>query len=282
MESSATAYVRGEFVPLDQARLHVSDLAIQRGYGVFDFLRVHEGQPLFLDLHLNRFYQSARLAELTVPLERPALTAVVRELLDRNQLAQSGLKLLLTGGYSPDGYTPPAQASLVITQQPVSLPTPAALARGLRVITHEYARELPGAKTINYVMGIRLLKEVQARGADDVLYHHGGLVSEFPRSNFFLVRPDGTVVTPATHVLPGITRHNLLALNGRPYRVVEAAVTLQDLREAREAFLTSTTMRVMPVVQIDDQPVGTGQPGPVGQALLQALLQLEKSGVLPA
>ncbi|GAB2465813.1 branched chain amino acid aminotransferase [Hymenobacter qilianensis] len=269
------AYIHGQITPLEQAFLHVSDLAIQRGYGVFDFFKVHAAQPLFLDYYLNRFYQSAQLMELTVPLARPALIEVIQALIRRNDLPLSGIKMILTGGYSADGYNP-VEPNLLIIQQPLMLPTPEQVARGIKVITHDYLREIPPAKTINYSMGIRLIKQIKAQDADDVLYHHQGFVTEFPRANFFLVKHDNTVVTPATNVLAGITRRNVLALTEQPYPVTVGTVTLDDIYQAKEAFLTSTTKRVLPVVQIDDVVLGTGKPGPVTMALLQALLQMEE------
>ncbi|OON68982.1 aminotransferase class IV [Hymenobacter sp. CRA2] len=276
------AYVRGEFSPWHQAYLHISDLAIQRGYGVFDFFRVEAGQPLFLQPHLDRFFRSAELLELAVPLTRPELVAAIHELIRRNDLPRSGVKVLLTGGYSSGGFEPAGEASLIITQQPIELPTPEQLARGIRIISHEHGRELPEAKSINYVTGIRLLKELKTRGADDVLYHQHGLVTEFPRANFFIVRADDTVVTPAANVLAGITRQNVLRLDGLPYRVETGPVRLEDVRAAKEAFLASTTKRLMPVVQLDDHPIGQGTPGAVTRALLARLLELEKSSAGPS
>ncbi|WP_133273732.1 aminotransferase class IV [Hymenobacter radiodurans] len=269
------AYIHGQITPLDQAFLHISDLAIQRGYGVFDFFKVHAGQPLFLDYYLDRFYQSAQLMELAVPLARPALLAVIQDLIRHNDLPLSGVKMILTGGYSANGYDP-SEPNLLITEQPLVLPTAEQVTTGIKVITHDYLREIPPAKTINYSMGIRLIKQIKARGADDVLYHHQGVVTEFPRANFFLVKQDNTVITPATDVLAGITRRNILALPESPYPVSVGTITLEDLYQAKEAFLTSTTKRVLPVVQIDDMVLGAGKPGPVTLALLQALLQVEE------
>jgi D-alanine transaminase/branched-chain amino acid aminotransferase len=268
------AYLHGQLTPLDQAFLHVSDLGLQRGYGVFDFFRVQAGQPLFLEAYLDRFYRSAQLMELAVPLPRPALVEVIQALLTRNDLPLSGIKLLLTGGYSANGYDP-GEPNLLLTQQAIALPSPAQVAAGLRVITHDYVRDIPPVKTLNYAMSLRLRQALRARGADEVLYHHGGQVTEFPRANFFLVRADNSVVTPAADVLAGITRHQLLTLPHSPYPVEAGPVTLADLYQAKEAFMTSTTKRVLPVVQIDDVLLGTGRPGPVTLALLEALRAVE-------
>ncbi|GGF15332.1 aminotransferase class IV [Hymenobacter cavernae] len=272
------AFVRGEIVPLTRAYLHVSDLAIQRGYGIFDYFRVHETQPLFVEDHLDRFYESARLMQLAVPLTRAALHEVILELARRNDLALSGIKILLTGGYSPDGYTPtPGEASLVLIQQPLTMVEQAAVDCGIRIMSHEYVREVAQAKTINYTMGIRLIQRLQETGLDDVLYHQQSVVSEFPRSNFFIVRQDNTVVTPAENVLFGITRKKVLQLASRRYPVEEGPVTLMDIWQAKEAFLTNTTKRLLPVVELDGKPIGTGKPGEVTLALLAAFQELEQA-----
>lgn len=275
-ENKLYAFVRHEIVPLDQACLHISDLSIQRGYGVFDFLKIREGQPLFLEDYLERFFTSARLMHLPVPLPDDALRANIHKLIELNGMATSGMKIILTGGYSESGYDIVAP-NLLIMQQPLSLPGPALLERGLKVITQEYVREIPSVKTINYTMGIRLISKINEHGADDVLYHRNGVVTELPRCNFFIVRQDDTIVTPAKDVLLGVTRKHVLKLGGREYNTVEGTVTLEDIWQAKEAFLTSTTKRILPVVQVDGKVIGSGKPGAVTLSLLERLVQLEES-----
>lgn len=269
------AFVRGEILPLDNAFLHVSDLSIQRGYGVFDFLKVQDGRPLFRNEYIARFYESARLMGLSVPFSGEALKAAIDELILRNGLPLSGIKIILTGGYSANGYDP-AEPNLIIIQQPLSLPDQAMIDKGIKVITHAYMREIPQAKTINYTMGIRLINEIKARGADDVLYQQDGVVTELPRCNFFIVKQDNTVATPAQDVLLGITRKRVLELAGRKYKTEEGIITLDDIFQAKEAFLTSTTKRILPVVQVDERIIGDGKPGPVSLSLLADLIPLER------
>ncbi|GEO06270.1 aminotransferase IV [Adhaeribacter aerolatus] len=267
-------FVNNQIIPSTEAYLHISDLAIQRGYGIFDFFKVKQTHPYFINDYLDRFYHSATQMNLMVPVAQDVLKTIIRELTTKNNLAESGVKMVLTGGYSADGYQP-GTPNLIITQQPFSLPTQAQYQTGIKIITHEYVRELPTAKTINYTMGIRLIQEIKDSGADDVLYHQAGAVSEFPRCNFFIVRQDDTVVTPAENVLLGVTRKNVLALAATRFKFAEEPVTLKDIYEAKEAFLTSTTKRVLPIVQIDDKIIGNGKPGRVTQALLQDLISLE-------
>lgn len=275
------AYNLGEILPLDKAFLHISDLAVQRGYGVFDFVKVHGSTPLFLEDYLDRFYESARLMELGMPLSRDEMKAVIGQLTEKNALEVAGMKMILTGGYSEDGFTP-LNPNLLITQQPLVLPGKEKVTNGIKIITHEYVREFPTAKTINYSMGIRLISKVKSSGAEEVLYFKNGVVSEFPRCNFFIVRDDNTVVTPADNVLKGITRKNVMELAGRRFSVEQAAITMEDVTQAKEAFLTSTTKRILPIVQVDDNIIGDGRPGEVTRGLLHDLIALEEQHVLQA
>jgi branched-chain amino acid aminotransferase len=272
------AYVHPTILPLEKAFLHVSDLAIQRGYGIFDYFRIQRGQPLFLPDYLDRFYQSARLMELPVVLSRQELTATIQQLLQQNNLPVSGMKMILTGGYSPNGYVP-AEPNLIITQHPLSFPPPAQIQQGIKIITYPYQRELPLAKTINYSVGIRLLQQMKAKGADEVLYHQNGMVSEFPRCNFFLVQHDNTIVTPADEVLPGITRMHVLSLASKKYPIQVRAVSLEEIGRAKEAFLTSTTRRIIPIVQMNETRIGLGKPGSVTLSLLDDLIAFEEKSL---
>ncbi|HMG88453.1 MAG TPA: aminotransferase class IV [Chryseolinea sp.] len=276
MNSASFAFVRGEIIPHEKAFLHISDLSIQRGYGVFDFFKVSDEHPFFLNDYLDRFYHSATVMRLGVPYVRRDLRVIINQLIKQNDLRESGVKMILTGGYSRDGYQP-GESNLIITQQPLILPVSDVIDKGIKVITYEYMRDFALAKTINYTMGIWLSKLVADNNASDVLYYKNGTVSEFPRCNFFIVRKDGTIVTPAENVLLGVTRMQVLDIASKHYRCETAAVTLADLRSAKEAFLTSTTKRIVPIVQIDDFSIGNGKPGPVTISLLDHLIDLEKA-----
>jgi branched-chain amino acid aminotransferase len=268
-------FLNDEFVPGEKAFLHVNDLAIQRGYGIFDFFRVINNHPLFLADYLKRFFASAEVMRLEVPFDPDEFSTLLFELIDRNNIPMSGIKVILTGGYSPDGYQL-SKPNLVIQQQPLSLSADAVHPTGVKVITHEYVRDMPHVKSINYLMGIWTYQKMLEQGASDVLYHFNGEVSEFPRCNFFIVRHDNTVVTPSKNILAGITRKHVLELAAKKYPVQEGTITLQELSQAREAFLTSTTKRIIPVTQIDDLVVGDGKPGVVTKALLEDVIQLEQ------
>ncbi len=272
------AFYNTAFFEEDDLSLKVTDLSIQRGFAVFDFFRTKDFIPLFLSDYLERFYNSISLMQLEPPCSQKELTSIIRELIAKNNIAESGIKLLLTGGYSADGYTP-STPNLIITQQHVTLTTAEKFAEGIRIITWDYQRELPEVKSINYMMGVWLQRKVKEKQAADVLYHKNGIITEFPRSNVFIVTAEQTVVTPAENILPGITRKKLLELAGQQYRVETRDVHLDEVKNAAEVFTTSTTKRILPITRVDDQLIGNGKPGPVTMALNQAFVQLEEDYV---
>lgn len=268
-------FLNDSFVPDDKAFLHVSDLSIQRGYGIFDFFRVMDNYPLFIEDYLERLYVSAKEMHLKVPYETGQLKSLIFELIQKNNIPMSGIKVILTGGYSPDGYQLADKANLIMVQKPMSFPPAGFPTEGIKIITHEYLRDKPHVKTINYVVGIWIQNKVLEKKAADVLYHYKGEVSEFPRCNFFIVRKDNTVVTPGENILEGVTRKHVLRLAAKKYKVEIGRVTLDDARAAKEAFLTSTSKRIVPITQIDESIIGEGKPGRVTNDLYDDLVALE-------
>ena len=264
--SNRIAFFNGQFIDEAKATLHVSDLSIQRGYGIFDYFRTIEHIPLFLDDYLDRFYRSAEGMRLPVELDRNKLISVIQELIDQNKIPESGIRLTLTGGYSPNSYEM-ALPNFIITQTPL-IPPPARLAEnGMKLMTHEYLRDLPSIKSINYLTAIWLQEKVQHAGADDLLYYRNNEVSELPRSNFFIITKDDVIVTPANNILHGITRMKLLELASPHYKIEERTLNLDEVFTAKEAFMTSTTKQLVPITRIDNNVIGNGRPGSITTTL---------------
>lgn len=273
------AFVRDQIVPADDAYIHVSDLAVQRGYGIFDFFKIRDGHAFFLQDHLDRFFESARILKLDVPMQRTEIEAQIRMLIAMNEMPSSGIKLILTGGYSVDGYQP-AASNMIMTQHSLKLPTAEQIDHGVRIITYPYFKEFPSAKSINYMMGIWLIDLLQQERAADVLYYHDEIISEFPRCNVFIVDEAGSLLTPSRNILKGVTRKNVIRLASQTMTVLEKDISRDDLYGAREVFLTSTTKRILPVVEIDQRMIGNGKPGNTTLMLLEALKKLEESSYL--
>lgn len=125
-------------------------------------------------------------------------------------------------------------------------------------------------------MGVWLQKEVKEKQADDVLYYKHDVISEFPRSNIFIINNNGELLTPANNILAGITRKKVLELAKDVIPVTMRDITLTELKNATEVFMTSTTKRLLPIVEIDGKKIGDGKPGKITTALYKLFLEMEK------
>lgn len=263
--------VNQEFFPAEEASVLITDLAVQRGYGIFDFFKTIDGKPIFLEDHLDRFYNSAAVMRLPVELSRTGLKALLQQLIEKNDVGDSGIRITLTGGYSPDGYAI-AKPNMIITQQAMELSKAISL-QGISLVTHPHQRQMAHAKTLDYMMAIWLQPMIKEKGADDVLYHHNGIVLELPRANFFIISHDNKVVTTRQNILKGIIRKHVLEISEQEHLLETREITLDDLKTCKEAFITSSTKNILPVTRIDGQLIGDGQAGPLSK-LLSDKLQL--------
>lgn len=244
----------------DEAKISITDLALQRGYGIFDFLKTINGKAIFIEDHFNRFYNSAKALNLQIDFSKDVLLNEIHALMAKNNMPNSGIKFILTGGFSIDGYTI-GKPNLIITQVPFEFDE-SSYSKGMRLMTYHHQRQLAKIKTIDYLQAILLQTTIKEQLADDVLYHDNGLVRECPRANFFMIK-DKTIITPKTAVLEGITRSKILNLKLDGYAILAKDFTLDELKIADEAFITSSTKNVMPVLNIDRFEIGNGKPGPV-------------------
>ena len=252
-------FINDRCLPEEAATLHFRDLAIQRGYGAFEFFKLADGLPLFLDEHLDRFYASASQLHLPVADERGTLKDKILTLIRKNGARTGGIRMTITGGDSPDGYTP-SQPNLVMACQDFAPPTKEQFHRGIRLVSYEHQRQLPEVKSIDYLMAIWLQPTIRQAAADDVVYHRAGIISECPRSNFFIITRQEKLVTPATHILKGITRSKVIEAARTHMEVEERAVTLAEVAEATEIFITSTTKTVLPVAALDGHSYPLSRP----------------------
>jgi D-alanine transaminase/branched-chain amino acid aminotransferase len=264
--------INNEIVEQSQAKLGVSDLSIQRGYGIFDFLKIINNRPIFIDDHLNRFYNSAQQMNLEIGMEKTELKEAVNQLMGKNDLPNSAIKIILTGGYSEDGYTMTGKPNLIITQVPFVMEDRSNI-KGLKLVTYNHQRQLPTVKTLDYLQAIRLRPFVKSNNADDVLFHNNGTIGECPRANFFIVTGN-EIITPKNNVLGGIVRSKVLKLKIDNCEVIEKNITLDDLAGAKEAFITSSTKNAYPVIAIDGKDVGDGKPGAITALINEKLYDL--------
>jgi branched-chain amino acid aminotransferase len=265
-------FVNGEFISEEKAVLNVNDLSIQRGYGIFDFFKVVNGAPVFLDEHLERFYASAKEMRLVIDYSKDELSKIIFELLQKNNIDNTGVRITLTGGYSTDDYQL-FKPNLIISLRSFAPQTKEQFEKGIKLVTYEHQRQLPHVKTIDYLMSIYLQPFIKQNNADDLLYHKNGVVSECPRSNFFIVTHDNKIVTPSKNILKGVMRMKVIDVAKKQFEVEEREITIEEIKTARESFITSTTKNILPVHRLDDYFFP--KQNPVTVQLFQSLAKLQ-------
>ena len=274
MDNNAWWYVNGRWVHPHEATISLNDVAVLRGYSAFESLRTYHRQPFHLDEHLNRLYRSAELIELAVPWSRTYITQLVYEIIERNTYEHASIRLFVTGGETEDSILPIGTPTLAVLITPLGERNMERFAQGYKVITTLLQRSTPEAKTTSYLEAIRALKEAARHEAVDALFVNAqGHVLEATRSNFFVFRGD-TLVTPRDGVLLGITRNVVLELARGLFTIEERPVLLTELPLVDEAFITSSSKEIMPVVQIDDLLIGDGTPGRRTYTLEQRFIEM--------
>ena len=263
------AIIDGQRVPHQGATVHVSDLGLRRGFAVFEIFRVEGGVPIFLEHHLARLAHSAHAIGLPLPRDVDDLATDVHALVAANAPSVTAVHILVTGGPSDDGVTFEQPTSVVTT---LELPPRATAPTGAKLITHNHTRELPEAKSTNYLTAMQLATAMRAAGAIDILYHDGAHVTECARSALAVVLGD-TFVTRRDGVLESVSMTNLLDLARERMPVEERAITIGELHAADEVLTTGSVRGVAPITAIDGRPVGDGTVGPHARALFTAFAE---------
>jgi branched-chain amino acid aminotransferase len=278
MDLHAWWYRDGAWVHPHEATISIHDIAVLRGYSAFEALRTYNRRPFHLADHLERLYRSAALIDLEIPCTREEIADLVQELIARNPYRHASVRVLVTGGESEDGIVATGRPKLIMLISPLGERDRQRFAQGVFLVTTRLQREVPEAKTSNYTAAVRALKAAARRAADDALFVNAqGHVPEATRSTFFLFRGD-TLVTPGEGVLPGITRGVVLSLAQGRFPIEERPILLEELALADEAFITSSSREIVPVVRIDEQLIGSGTPGPRTGELQQRFIEMLEDG----
>src|ERR1700722_13031345 len=273
---SRIAYVNGRYRPHRDAVVHIEDRGYQFADGVYEVCEVAGGRLVDERRHMERLQRSLAELRIHLPMTTPALSVVLPETLRRTRVTGGIVYLQITRGVArrdhafPPPDTPPAVAAAAKTLDPARNARIAA--DGMAVVTvpdNRWARV--DIKSVSLLPNVLAKQAAREQGAREAWFVDAqGFVTEVSSSNAWIVTQDRKLVTrPADHaILRGISRTVLLdvigaqglALDERPFRVAEAMA-------AQEAFVTSASQIVLPVVKIDGRPVGTGAPGPITAAL---------------
>ncbi|OVE76135.1 branched-chain-amino-acid transaminase [bacterium F11] len=273
-------YLDGEWVSPEEAKLSVFDHGVLYGDGVFEGIRAYNGRVFKLRQHMDRLYQSAKIISLTIPMEQQKLTAIVEQSIQKNNLTDAYIRLLVTRGVGDLGLDPRAcpNPSIVVIADKLALFPERCYKEGLEAIFAKTRRNLveamnPIVKSMNYLNNILAKIEANNKGVPEaILLNYEGYVSECTGDNVFFIK-NKTVFTPpvSVGVLEGITRSTVMEILHKisDYSVQEKLFYPDELLGADEVFFTGTAAEVIPVTKIDGKPIGSGKPGTITQELMR-------------
>lgn len=262
------AYVNGRYLPHREAAIHIEDRGYQFADGVYEVVPVFNGILVDEDLHLDRLERSLSELRIAEPVTRQVLKMISRELMRRNGLTNGFVYMQITRGVAPRDHKFPkgAKPALVLTTRQMKPHSQQVLDEGLKVITVPDQRwdrcDIKSVSLLPNILGKQAAVEAGAYEAWQV--DADGMVTEGTSTNAWIVTPDNKVVTrDATHsILNGITRITLLELIRKEgYELEERCFSVEEAKNAKEAFLTSSTSFVLPITQLDGKPIGNGHPG---------------------
>jgi len=274
---SEIVYLNGSLIPRSQASISALDYGFLYGFGLFETMRAYGGQVFRLDSHLNRLAHSAKL--LGLPIGTLDLKSAVIDTIRANKLSDARIRITVSigeGGMVPDPGTCNKPTVLILAGHYQPYPEEV-YEKGFSAVVSSIRRNsqslLSRLKSANYLESILARQEARAAGVDEAIcLNEKGFVAEASMSNIFLVT-DGMLRTPGqgSGILPGITREAVLELALESgIDTVEHDIRLDELFHAQEAFLTNSLIEVMPLTELDGEPIGSGGPGSITKRLMVA------------
>lgn len=270
-----TVYVNGDYLPEHEAKISVFDRGFLMADGVYEVTSVLDGKLVDFDGHAKRLERSLKELDMASPVTMEELLAIHRELVAKNDLVEGGIYMQITRGAPADrdfAFPDPAEtpSSIVLFTQEKNLANAPAATKGISVISIEdlrwARRDIKTVQLLYPSMGKMMAKKA---GADDAWMVEDGVVTEGTSNNAYIVK-GGKIITRqlSTEILHGITRAAVLRLaKEAQMEVEERGFTIEEAKEADEAFVTSATTFVQPVVTIDGATVGDGTPGRIALRL---------------
>ena len=279
---SEIVYLNGEFMPLEEARVPVLDRGFIFGDGIYEVIPVYSGRPFRLHEHLARFRRSHDAVRIAYPMSDEKWAGLVEELITRNEGEDQSVYLQVTRGVAKRDHAFPQDAKPTVFGMSNPLATPArdAVDNGITAITTVDYRWLKCDVKSTSLLGNCLLRQAAAdAGAIEVVMFRDGFLTEGSSSNVFVVK-NGTIVAPPKNnlVLPGITYDVVLELaqkHGLAHEV--RPVSEQEVRDADEVWVTSSTKEVLAVTTLDGKPVGSGKPGEVFKRMHRLYQEFKRS-----
>ncbi|MGD2033439.1 MAG: aminotransferase class IV [Bacteroidales bacterium] len=270
-----TGFNNGQFIETDKISVPIDNLGINRGYGAFDFFGVINRKPFYIERHLDRFMHTIELLRLEISYKHDEIKALIENTIHRNQASDFYIKLFALPLY-PDSAGSLKSGLYILPVTAISYDEEL-YSKGAKLITKNYTRFLPEAKSTNYLPMVFWYAELMEQHAVDVLYLTDHFVRETSRGNIFMVKNE-IVYTPGKDILKGITKSIVMdILNKWPLKLIENEISINDLLNAEEIFISSTTKKIMPVVEIDSKKIGDGRVGQITKKIMTEFEHIQKN-----
>ncbi len=263
-------YIDGKFVTDDKAVISVKELTVLRGFGVFDFLITYNKRPFYLKEHVQRLENSAKKIGLRLNHTNSEICSIVEETIHRNtHHDESNIRIVYTGGISSDGVTPEGNGILMVMVTPkLDLPD-WWYTDGAKIITLDIERFIPGAKSTNYLTAVWALQLAHQQDAIESIYvDRNNLMREGTTTNFYFFKGN-RLITTQTDILPGITRSVVLELVKGHFEVELKDIAKSELNTMEEVFISASNKEIVPIIQINNTPIGNGRPGANTRKVMQ-------------
>jgi D-alanine transaminase len=280
----AIGFINGEWIPVDQAVLPIDERGHNFGDGVYEVIRVYQGVPFKMREHLVRLEKSSEAIMLTLPYAVEEMEALILEGLQKTGLQEASVYLQVTRGIAARAHLfPDVPPSVTMTIRPAADNLASKRETGVKVTLVDDERwKNCYIKSLNLLPNVIAKQKATNEGYDEAVFVRDGVVLEGSSCNVFLVK-DGVLITPPAnrYILHGITRATLLEIAQELCIPAEEKEFGPDLLlSADEAFLTSTSMEVMPITEIDGKQIGSGVPGEIAKKLHAAYrAKYQKVGV---
>lgn len=267
-------YFANKIIPFEDAHVRPDDLGMLRGFAVYEGITALNGKIFHYIDHWDRLIVSASALGLIIPYSKEEVEKGIRDLvaLDAPR-GRASIRLILSGGAAIGGIEYEVQNTLLYALAEPAATLPASwYSEGASLITSEHERFMPEFKTTSYITAVMLQKSRKHSGAAEIVYTANGLVLECSTSNIFIVK-DGIVSTPSDAILKGITRKIVMELLSQETTVQERTVSLQELVDADEIFMTSSFKDIVPITMLDGEAVGGALPGPLTRKIMSMFQQ---------
>lgn len=270
-----TYYIDGEYVDEDKAMVSVKDITVLRGYGVFDFMITYNKRPFRLEQHVTRFENSAARIGLQLNHSHQEICDIVVEAIRRNpHHNESNIRILYTGGISPDSVTPQGNGILMVMVTPRHELPDWWYTDGAAIALVDMERFIPTSKSTAYLNAVYAQQQARKTGAIEAVYvDRDHRVLEGTTTNIYGIKGN-ELITPPDGILPGVTRGVVLELAEALLDVNLRHIDRKELAQMDEIFISASNKEIVPVIRVDDMTVGDGKPGKVTREIMKRFREL--------